>query len=261
MSFKENLRKKIRIDKLADHVISTIGPVESDKKVDKQAMRTLLEMGPYESRRERDLELYIKRNGTDEKKRILVLDNDLPIYETDISDVALRKSPTVKEMVKIRNIIKILNDSDVVKSKKEESVRIIQNECVQELDLHYTETDIDQIKYDGKVSIEMKDAEGVVESLELFGEILNMVSPPKAFRFNDFYMMGNRSKDQNGEIIYGPMVIYDAVDNQLKLIDKKIGSSDKAGVEFIRQVAAGDEKADREQLDVFDYLKDAVLKK
>jgi len=107
MSFKENLLKKIRIDKLADQIISTIGPIDSEKKVDKQAMRTLIEMAPYEMRKERDLELYIKKNGPEEKKRILVLDNDLSIYHTNMEDVALRKSPTVKEMVSIKNIIKI----------------------------------------------------------------------------------------------------------------------------------------------------------
>ena len=50
MSFKENLLKKIQIDKLAALVLSTIGPVGSGKKVDKQAMRKLLETGPYETR-------------------------------------------------------------------------------------------------------------------------------------------------------------------------------------------------------------------
>jgi hypothetical protein len=261
MSFKENLLKKIRIDKLVDHIISTIGSIESEKKVDKQAMRTLVGMGPYEMRKERDLELYIKQNGPEEKKRILVLDNDLSIYHTDMEDVALRKSPTVKEMVSIRNIIKILNDSDVVKSKKEDSVRIIQKECIQQLNLDYTESDIDQIKIDGKAALDWGDKEGVVESLELFAELLDLSSPPKVFRLDNFKMFGKIYEDEKGEIFIGPIILYSLIKNELKLIEKKIGSYDKTGIEMLYLIATGNEKASKEKFEVFEYLSAAVIQK
>ena len=125
MSFKENILKQIRINKTAKQVILSIGPPDSGRKVDKDAMRRLLEMSPYTYRKERDLDLYLE-DAESEKKKILVLDNDLAIYDTFVEDVVLRKSPTVKEMISIRNAIKILNDSDVVISKKEESVKTIQ---------------------------------------------------------------------------------------------------------------------------------------
>jgi hypothetical protein len=261
MSFKENLLKKIRIDKLVDHIISTIGPVDSDKKVDKQAMRTLVEMAPYEMRKERDLELYIKLNGPEEKKRILVLDNDLSIYHTNPEDVALRKSPTVKEMISIRNIIKILNDGDVVKSKKEESVKIIQKECVQQLNLDYAESDIDQIKNDGKAALDWDDKEGVIESLELFAELLDLAPPSKVFKLDNFKMFGKLNEGEKGEIFYGPIILYSLIKNELKLIEKKIGSYDKAGIEMLHQIAKGNEKASKEKFEVFDYLKTAVSQK
>ena len=261
MSFKENLLKKIRIDKLVDHIISTIGSIDSEKKVDKQAMRTLVEMGPYEMRKERDLELYIKKNGPEEKKWVLVLDNDLSIYHTDMEDVALRKSPTVKEMVSIRNIIKILNDRDVVKSKKEDSVRIIQKECIQQLNLDYTESDIDQIKIDGKAALDWGDKEGVVESLELFAELLDLASPPKVFRLDNFKMFGKIYEDEKGEIFFGPIILYSLIKNELKLIEKKIGSYDKASIEMLYQIATGNEKASKEKFEVFEYLNAAVMQK
>ena len=261
MSFKENLLKKIRIDKLVDQIISTIGPIDSEKKVDKQAMRTLVEMAPYEMRKERDLELYIKKNGPEEKKRILVLDNDLSIYHTNMEDVALRKSPTVKEMVSIRNIIKILNDSDVVKSKKEESVKIIQQECIQQLNLDYTESDIDQIKYDGKAALDWNDKDGVVESLELFAELLDLEPPPKVFRLDNFKMFGKIYEGEKGEIFYGPIILYSLIKNELKLVEKKIGSYDKPGIEMLHQIAKGNEKANKDKFEVFEYLNTAVLQK
>ena len=134
MAFKENILKKIAINKTAKQVIHSIGPPDSGRKVDKAAMRQLLEMSPYTYRKERGLDLYLE-DIESEKKKILVLDNDLAIYHTHIEDVALRKSPTVKEMISIRNAIKILSDSDVVTSKKEASVKTIQRECIEKLDI------------------------------------------------------------------------------------------------------------------------------
>ena len=63
------------------------------------------------------MDLYILGN-TAKKKKILVLDNGLAIYHTTIEDVCMRKSPSVKEMISIRNTIKILNDEDVILGKK-----------------------------------------------------------------------------------------------------------------------------------------------
>ncbi|MCK4468205.1 MAG: hypothetical protein KAU60_07620, partial [Desulfobacterales bacterium] len=78
MSFKENLLKKIRIDKMTKIVLNSIGPPDSGRKVDKQTMRSLLAMGSYQLIQERDLDLYILQENGD-LKRILVLDNGLAI--------------------------------------------------------------------------------------------------------------------------------------------------------------------------------------
>jgi hypothetical protein len=261
MSFKDNLLKKIQIDKLADRVLSTIGPVDSGKKVDKQAMRKLLEMGPYETREERDLELYIKKDGKDGKNQILVLDNDLPVYRTDIADVALRKSPTVKEMVNIKNAIKILNDKDVLRSKKEESVETIRGECIGLLDLDYVESDIEEIMKDGQAALENNDSDGVVQSLEFFAELLGLAPPPKAFFLANFKMFGEISRDAKGDIFYGPVVLYSVVRNDCKLVERRIGSFDEAGIESFYQIATGSENAGLEGIEVFGYLKNWVMKK
>ena len=261
MSFKENLLKKIQIDKLAARVLSTIGPVDSGKKVDKKAMRKLLETGPYETREERDMELFIKKDISGGKDRILVLDNDLPIYHTDVADVALRKSPTVKEMVNIKNAIKILSDKDVLKSKKEQSVETVRGECVGLLDLNYDESDIEEIIKEGQTALETGDSDGVGQSLELFAELLGLVPPPKAFDLANFKMYGKISKDDSkGETFYGPVVLYSLVRNELKLVEKRIGSFDKAAIESLHQTASGKEKAGMEGIEVFAYLKKWVMR-
>ena len=260
MSFKENLLTKIKINRLADKVLASIGPVESGSKVDKDAMRSLLEMSPYQYHKSRDLDLYLE-NIDKELQTIFVLDNELPIYKTTIDDVTMRKSPLISEMVKIRNIIKILKDSDVKLSRKEESVKAIQKECIDRLDLSYNEADIEEIARDGAASLENKYVDGVTESLSLFAELLEYRPPPKAFRIRHHEIFGAMIEKEAGEILYGPIVIFSPMDNSLTLIEERISSFDRPKLDYIHQVATGNEKAAIEGADVFRYLKQAVANK
>ncbi|MGI9568514.1 MAG: hypothetical protein ACR2PH_01960, partial [Desulfobulbia bacterium] len=242
MSFKENLLTKIKINRLAGKVIASIGPAESGKKVDKEAMRSLLEMSPYQHQKERDLDLYIE--GMDqEQKKIFVLDNELPIYQTTVDDVVVRKSPLIKEMVKIRNIIKILKDSDVKLSRKAESVIAIQKECVNQLDLSFNAADIDEIAKDGQASLERDYPDGVIECLELFAELLDYKPAPKAFQLSRHKIIGALTSKAGEEVLYGPMIIYSLIHGTLKLIEDRMSSFDKTKMELIQQIAAGKQKA------------------
>lgn len=259
MSFKENILKKIKINKLAKQVIVSIGPPDSGRKADKDAMRRLLEMGPYAHRKERDLDLYLEKTEAD-KKKILVLDNDLAIYHTTVEDVALRKSPTVKEMISIRNAIKILNDSDVVVSKKEASVKTIQKECIEILDLSHNESDLDDIIADGVAALAREYADGVIECIDIFAEILGYDTPPKAYKIGHHKIIGALNQKESGEVVFGPIIIYSIIHNRLNLIDQPIGSFDKEKIEFMHQVAAGKETATAENADVFEHLKQMALK-
>lgn len=260
MSFKENLLKKIKIDKMTKIVLNSIGPPDSGRKVDKKTMRSLLETGSYQFIQERDLDLYILQEDAG-LKRMLVLDNGLAIYNTTVEDVVLRKSPTIKEMLNIRNIIKILNDKDVVLSKREESVKTIQKECIDMLDLSYNESDIEEIEKDGATALEIGDADGVIEALTLFAELLEYSPPPKAMKTGDHHVVGALTKGKNNEDLFGPIVMYSLTYNLLKLIEEQISSLDKGKIELIHQIAIGKEKASKEGHFVFTYLKEAVVLK
>ena len=259
MSFKENLLKKIKIDKMVRQVIASIGPVDSGRKIDKKIMRILLELADYTYKRKRDLDLYIE-NIDAEKTRILVLDNDLAIYNTSVYDVAVRKSPTVKEMMNPFNVVKILKDTDVVLSKKEDSVKTIQQECIAKLNLSFNASDLEDIAKDGLASFENGYSDGVMDCLDLFTEILHYRNAPKAFRVGRHKITGTLVKKENGEEMFGPMVLYSMMHNTLKLIDRQIGSFDRESIEFFHHVAAGKEKASAEGSDVFQYLKTVALK-
>lgn len=260
MSFKENLLKKIKIDQLAKQVIDSIGPPDSGRRIDKNIMRSLLEMTDFTYKRKRDLDLYIEDTDA-EKTRILVLDNDLAIYHTSVYDVAMRKTPTVKEMMNPFNIVKILKDTDVVMSKKEDSVKTIQKECIAKLDLSFDASDLDEIAGDGLASLEKGYADGIIESLDLFAEILHYTSAPKPFRIRHNKIIGVLTQKDGGEDMFGPMVIYNMMHNTLKLIDQRIGSFDREKIEFIHKVAANKEKASAEGPDVFQYLKTEAEKR
>jgi len=237
MSFKENLLKKLRIDRLAANVIGSLKPQETIPAVDKEAMKRLLELGGYRHRRERDLDLYLKASETDEGK-ILVLDNDLAIYKSTVEDVALRKSPTIKEMISIKNAIKILNDSDVVISKKENSVLTVKEECIHMLDLTFNAFDIKMIEKDGADALALSDTDGVKECLSIFAELLNYTPFPDAFAIDNHIIMGTFKKKEKN-IILGAVVLYDTLRNTLKLIDELVDGNAKDINIFLQRVAAG----------------------
>ncbi|MBU4413716.1 MAG: hypothetical protein KJ976_01250 [Proteobacteria bacterium] len=260
MSFKENFLKKIKIDRMSKVVINSIGLPDSGRKIDKETMRELLEMSPYKFRQERDLELYIKE-AEEGIEKILVLDNDLSIYKTTAEDVGMRKSPTIKEMLSIRNVIKILNDKDVVVSKKEESLKTIQNELIEMIDLSFNKSDIEEIEKDGLDTLEKWDTDGVIECLSLFAELLDYKSPPKAMKIVNHIVIGSLTKKESGEIMFGPVVIYSTTNNYIKLIDQHIGSLDKEKIELMHNIAVGKEEAPFEGPLVFQYLKEEVLKR
>ncbi|CAB1056890.1 hypothetical protein D1BOALGB6SA_1629 [Olavius sp. associated proteobacterium Delta 1] len=258
MSFKENLLKKIQISQLTRKVLASFGSPESASKIDKDAMRSLLDMSPYLYHRERDLDLFIEKLDGEQSK-ILVLDNELPIYRTTVEDVAIRKSPYTKEMLSIGNIIKILKDSDVKISRREESVQIIQKECIDRLDLSYNASDIEMIAKEGADSLENGYTDGILESLAFFAELLGYQPAPKAFRIRHHEIVGAVTEKQGGQIWYGPAVVLSLIDNSLGMIEDKISSLDKAKIEHFQQVAQGKEKPSVEGKEVFRYLTDAVL--
>jgi len=260
MSYKENLLKKIEIDRLVNRVITSIGSHDSGRKLDKEAMRRLLDMAGYTHRHERDLDLYFENNSAT-KGLILVLDNDLTIYDTAVEDVIIRKSPVLKEMISIRNIIKILNDKDVVVSRKEASVMHVREACVKQLDLSHTADDIGDIAIDGKASLESRYADGVVEVLAMFAEILGYQPPPKVFDTAHHHITGALTEKAGGEILFGPAVMYAVAHNEIKLIDRQLSSLSKEDLDYLQGVVKGETNAAAEGADVFEFLKRSALSK
>lgn len=260
MSFKQNMLKKIEIDQLAENVMRSLQQRDNGIRTDRPSMQRLLDMASYRYERQRDLDLYIKKKPSGEL-RILVLDNELAMYAAEIEDVVMRKSPTIKEMLNIRNAIKILNDTDVIVCKKTDSVAAVQQECTDALDLTMNRTDLEEIAADGRIALEIDDSEGVRESLLLFRTLLDLAPPPRHFSAGTLEIAGIRTKNEKGEILFGPTVIYSPDDNNLKYIEETISIPGSQPPDFMLQVASGKIKASGQGAAVFQYLKDIAIKK
>ncbi len=259
MGFKLELLKKIQIDRMTEKILATIGPSGSEQKVDKGLFRVLLEMAGYRHHRERDLDLYLPPEGSGQT-HILVLDNDLPFYKTTGYDIAMRKSPTVKEMLNIGNIKKILNDGDVVVSKKADSVKTVQHACLSRLDLSFSIADIEAIAVDGAASLENGYAEGIQECLDLFAELLGFHPAPKAFMVDHHRIIGAVSRKEAGEIFFGPIVCFNLIHNRLFAVLSSIDSFDRIGLEKYQEVINGTEKPSLTGADVFQFLKTETIR-
>jgi hypothetical protein len=259
MAFRENLLQKIKIDELAAKVLASIGPDGGESKLDKKSMRDLLALSPYTAHRERDLDLYVNAaNGGGEK--VLVLDNELRIYRTSVQDVAMRKSPDVREMVSIRNVIKIIRDSDVKISRKVDSLRTVQAESIARLDLGFGAEDINDLRRDGIASLESKYAQGIDEALALFAELLGYRVPPKPFLLPQCTIYASLYRNEKGETVVGPAVAFDRRNHRLKLTEEQFGAFDKERVERFHAFAAGHGLAPTEGAAVFERLQAMVLR-
>ena len=257
MSFKDQLRKKIEINALAARIMASMGPPDSGRRVDKDLVRQFLAEGGYEKIVERDMELY-RLSPSGDTPRLLVLDNDLPIYGTSVEDVVLRKSPVVKEMLNIRNVMKILNDADVVISKKDVSLNTLREELIAGLDLRFTEEDIDDLVYDGRSALENRYADGVQETLRFMADLLEYAPAPKALQMPHHVIWGALRKSPGGNL-FGPIVLYDAMHNSLKQIQAPIDWSNPEDMARYEAVVSDATSADQNGEEVFKALGKRIL--
>jgi hypothetical protein len=258
MSFKENLLRKIELERLASQVIASCGTEESRHPVDKEAMRSLLELSPYQYQRERDLDLYVKPLEG-ELRMILVLDNKLPIFQSTVKDVVTRRSPRTLEMWNFRTIRNILVDSDIKISIRAKSVETVLMDAVAQLDLTYTDTDIKNLAREGMAWLAGNNASGVEKSLTLFATLLGYQEPPHDLGLEHIVCYGVSASAPDNDPTFGPLVLYRPDDNTLAWINESLSQSDRKQMEFFRSVAAGESSVPLSGDVVFEKLQANVL--
>jgi len=258
MTFRDNLLKKLKISQLEQTIRKTIAPDASSVRLDTAAMRTLLGLSRFTVHRERDLEMYIKDPDAP-LPLILVLDNELPIYRSTIADVAIRKSPTTKEMVNIRNIIKILKDSDVKISRKEGSLDTVLEDCLSTLDLNYTADDIQEIAAEGKAALELGKTEEVTTVLKMLTELTDFRPAPTALKHPDHLICGRLIPAGGDGHWFGPFWFYGAGKNQLGMVTRRISTTDLTAMTTLQEQLGGEVPPPVHGGEVFDHLQSLIL--
>lgn len=259
-TFAQRLRKKMKMDRLARQVYAQPTPADGPGKIDREAMRLLLAETDRKMERARDLELYstVLPGG---RKDILVLDNELPVYKnTTVDEVQIHKSPTVKEMV--HNFVKILyNDKALVSTRRQETVNAVHKEILDQVDLSFTQRDIEEMGSETKASLETADASALVKNLTLFGALLGYnKTPADVFDSQGVESMGRFTQSRAKTAIIGPCVFYVADKNRLGFIEKQVDLGDKDKRAALLAVVAGSGKAEAEGVHAVDALVGEVVK-
>ena len=119
--------------------------------------------------------------------------------------------------------------------------------------------DIEALARDGREAFSNTYAQGVIECLGLFAEILGYQSAPKAFQVPHCRIWGTVHRSGAAELLFGPLAMYNLMYNNLKYLKDEFSNLDKQALRRYEQVAKSETKADIEGQEVFDALKQEVL--
>ncbi len=258
MSFKENIKTKIKLDRLLQKLVSTIREPPGRWWLNKDLTRKLFDMTDFEYRKVGSLHLYI-RPLEGEIMEIVVFDNELPMYRTTVADVAMRKSPNWQEMFSIRNIRKIMNDHDVIISKGKASLKRLHANALAQLDLTYTRDDIAMLLEDVRRALEQKSLAQIQESFDLFFGLLDFEPvflgvPEMGFQIFARPMV-------NGGVAPGleNLILFDEESLSLGLKKGPFSQQTGSDVGWLMQYARGEKTADLQGMDVFEFLAELAL--
>jgi hypothetical protein len=260
MSLKENLKAKIKLDRLFQSLVSTVREAPGRRWLDKVLTQELLAMTDFEHKKVRDLHLYI-RPLEGEIMEVAVLDNELPIYHTTVADVTLRKSPYWQQMFSIRNVKKIMNDQDVIASKGKESLKRLHDNALALLDLTYTRDDLAPLLEDACRGVEQKSIARIQESLDLFFKLLDF-QPLSLELLEPGFQSFARPKVNGGVVpAFEHLILFDEENLSLGLKKGTFSPQSDSDLGWVMQCARGEERPDLQGIDVFEFLAELAVVK
>ena len=258
MSFKENLKAKIKLDKLVKKLISTMKEPPGRWWLDKVLAQELLLMTDFVHERVRDLQLYV-RPSAGEIMEVLVLDNALPIYRTTVNDVVLRKSPCWHEMVSIRNIRKIMNDKDVIVSKGKASLEKLHTDALALLDLNYTGNDMALLLEDARRGMARKSIKQIQECLGFFFELLNFQPLFFGQTDHDLQTFAMAKPDSGNVPTFEHLILFDERTLLLGMKKSAFSPQRDLDLDWFGEYIRGEKAADLQGMDVFEFLAKLAL--
>ena len=260
MSLKENLKAKIKLDRIFQSLFSTAREAPGRLWLNKELTQEVLALTDFKHKKVKDLHLYI-RPMEGEIMEVLVLDNELPIYHTTVDDVTLRKSPYWQQMFSIRNVRKIMNDHDVIASKGKESLKRLHANALALLDLTYTRDDLAPLLEGARRGLERKSIEQIQESLDLFFELLGF--QPLSLEVLEPGFQSFARPEVNGGVVpsFEHLVLFDEEDLSLGLKKGAFSPQNDSDLAWVLQCARGEERADLQDTEVFEFLAELAMVK
>ena len=260
MSLKENLKAKIKLDRIFQSLFSTAREAPGRLWLNKELTQEVLAMTDFKHKKVGGLHLYV-RPLEGEIMEVAVLDNELPIYHTTVDDVTLRKSPYWQQMFSIRNVRKIMNDHDVIASKGKESLKRLHANALALLDLTYTRDDLAPLLEDARRGLERKSIEQIQESLDLFCELLDFEPVSLAVLEPGFQSFGRPKL--NGGVVpsFEHLVLFDEENLSLGLKKGAFSPQNDSDLAWVLQCARGEERADLQDTEVFEFLAELAMVK
>jgi hypothetical protein len=162
-------------------------------------------------------------------------------------------------MWNFRTIRNILVDSDIKISIRAKSVETVLMDAVAQLDLSYTDKDIETLAREGMTWLAGNHASGVEKSLTLFATLLGYQEPPHDFGLDHMVCHGVSVSEPDNDPTFGPLVLYSPDDNTLAWINESLSQSDSKQMEFLRSIAAGESSVPVTGNMVFEKLQANVL--
>ena len=260
MSFKGNLKAKIKLDRLLRKLVSTMREPPGKRWLDKVLTQELLAITDFEHKKVRDLHLYV-RPLEGEIMEVAVLDNELPIYHTTVADVTLRKSPYWQQMFSIRNVRKIMNHHDVLVSKGKESIKRLHANALALLDLTYNRDDLALLLEDARQGLERKSLARIQESVDLFFELLDF-QPVSLEGLEQDLQIFARPKPNGGAVLtFEHLILFDQENLALSLKKGVFSPQNDLDLAWVLQCVRGEKTADLQGIDVFEFLAELALEK
>ena len=260
MSFKENLKAKINLDRLLQRLVSTIREPPGKRWLDKVLTQELIDMTDFKHKKFRDLHLYL-RPLEGEVMEVVVFDNELPIYHTTVADVALRKSPRWQEMFSIRNVKKIMNHHDVLVSEGKESLKRIHANALALLDLTYTRDDLAVLLEDARSGLEQNSIGQIQESLDLFLELLDFEPLSLGVLEKDLQIFAGPKVNGGAVPAFEHVIFFDEETLSLGLKKGAFSPQSDLDLAWVVKYARSEEPADLKGIDVFKFLFELTLDK
>jgi hypothetical protein len=164
-------------------------------------------------------------------------------------------------MFSIKNIKKIMNDQDVIATKGKESLKRIHANALALLDLSYTRDDLALLAEDARRGLEKKSLEQIQESFDLFFELLNFQPVSLGILEHDLQVFARRKTNGGTATTFENILFFNEENFTLGLKKGTLSPQSDLDLAWVMQYARGEETADLEGLEVFEFLAELAMEK